>query len=257
MIDLTGDGDSSTDSLSYAIDPGLPGTGWTLTVFSSAVSSFTISGSAGEILIGNNTSVHVTDRYIATLFGSGPIPGGGADYFFQIDLFDSSGAGADIINSGDLDTVPNLALAESDGSRLVVPANNLGCLDCNITMTSLTISAVPTPPECDIQMSQTAYFDDDTVTVDVFRISNLGSAPIVAEWKIWLGAPGLPPISIFNMGADGSLALSAGFDVNLEPFPLLPVTADLPRGTYEFSCRMLNPVTGELLAEDRNIFDIQ
>ena len=35
------------------------------------------------------------------------------------------------------------------------------------------------------------------------------------------------------------------------------VTAGLPRGQYEFSCRFLDPTTGRLLMEDRNFFDLQ
>ena len=31
----------------------------------------------------------------------------------------------------------------------------------------------------------------------------------------------------------------------------------LPLGTYEFSTRFLDPVTGELLCEDLNVFEIQ
>jgi len=67
----------------------------------------------------------------------------------------------------------------------------------------------------------------------------------------------VPPIGVVNVGADGSLVLPAGTDVDLGPLPILPVTAALPRGDYEFSCRMLDPVTGELLAEDLNLFEVQ
>jgi hypothetical protein len=48
----------------------------------------------------------------------------------------------------------------------------------------------------------------------------------------------------------------AGLDVNLGPLPLLPA-AGLPMGQWEFSCRILDPVTGKLLAEDLNGFIVQ
>jgi len=116
---------------------------------------------------------------------------------------------------------------------------------------------IVTGPTCDIQMNQLTYIDGDTVTADVFRIANLTAASLALEWKVWLGVPGIPPISIVNLGSDGSFVLPAGTDLDLGPLPLLPVTAGLPRDDYEFSCRMLDPVTGELLTEDRNLFNIQ
>jgi hypothetical protein len=122
-----------------------------------------------------------------------------------------------------------------------------------------TIGAISTgsSPLCDIQMNQATYTDGDTITANVFRIANLTAALLALEWKVWLGVPGFPPISIFNLGADGTFVLPAGTDYDFGPVSLFSVTAALPRGSYELSCRMLDPVTGELLAEDRNFFDIQ
>jgi len=112
-------------------------------------------------------------------------------------------------------------------------------------------------PVCEIELSQTTYVDGETITANVFRIANLTSAQSPSEWKVWLGVPGVPPISIINLGADGSLVLPAGFDVDFGPLPLVPVTAALPGGTYELSCRLLDPVTGGLLSEDLNNFIIR
>jgi hypothetical protein len=112
-------------------------------------------------------------------------------------------------------------------------------------------------PECDIQMNQATYIDGDIVTADVFRIENQTANPIATEIKTWLGVPGVPPITIVNAGSDGSVVFPAGANVDLGPIPLLPITAALPRGNYEFSCRMLDPTTGSLLSEDINNFEIQ
>jgi len=117
----------------------------------------------------------------------------------------------------------------------------------------------PTPvitPQCDIQMSQATYIDGETITADVFRIANLTGAPVSTEIKIWLGVPGLPPVDV-SLGATDIFLLPDGMDIDLGPAPLLPVTAALPRGSYEFSCRYLDPITGRLLMEDRNFFDLQ
>ncbi|MCP4765124.1 MAG: CHRD domain-containing protein [Gammaproteobacteria bacterium] len=116
---------------------------------------------------------------------------------------------------------------------------------------------VVSTPTCDIQLNQSSYVDGDTVTADVFRIANLTAASLAMEWKVWLGVPGVSPIEAVNVGADGSIVLPAGTDEDFGPLLILPVTADLSPGSYELSCRLLDPVTGELLAEDLNVFEIQ
>ena len=103
-------------------------------------------------------------------------------------------------------------------------------------------------------MNQATYVDGDTATADVFRFANPTTAPIAVEWKAWLGIPGIPPIGIINLGADGSFVLPPGTDTDIGPLPLL-LAAALPLGEHEFSCRFLDPTTGRLLMEDRNFFD--
>jgi hypothetical protein len=111
--------------------------------------------------------------------------------------------------------------------------------------------------DCDIQLNQVNYNDGETVTADVFRYANNTGAAVALEWKVWLGIPSIPPIGAINLGADGSFVLPDGTDADLGPLvDLLPVTAALPRGAYELSCRFLDPITGELLAEDLNSFYI-
>ncbi len=109
---------------------------------------------------------------------------------------------------------------------------------------------------CNIQMSQPIYTAGDTVTASVFRLANQGASPVSVEWKVWLETPSGPSISFINLGADGTFVLPAGFDQDFGPLPLFPA-AGLPTGTYELSTRVLNPVTGELLSEDLNVFEVQ
>ncbi len=122
---------------------------------------------------------------------------------------------------------------------------------------SVSTMIIDLTPTCDIQLNQLTYIDGDTVTANVFRLANLTSDPVATELKVWLGVPGVPPIGVVNVGADGTFVLPAGTDIDLGPLPLIPVTAALPRGDYEFSCRMLDPTTGELLTEDLNFFENQ
>jgi hypothetical protein len=71
-----------------------------------------------------------------------------------------------------------------------------------------------------------------------------------------MAAPGLTPISIGNVGADGLYVLTPGVDEEYGPLDLLTVTPELPGGRYEFSARVLDPVTGEVLNENIQSFDV-
>jgi DNA-binding beta-propeller fold protein YncE len=114
----------------------------------------------------------------------------------------------------------------------------------------------PSDPACDIRMSQNAYSAGETVTVESWRLRNPGPDPVAVEMKTWLGVPTSGAISIVNAGADGSLTLAAGFDEEFGPIDLFVVQAGFPSGTYEFSCRLLDPTTGQTKHEDLNPFEI-
>ncbi len=112
------------------------------------------------------------------------------------------------------------------------------------------------PALCNIQMSQTIFIPGETVTASEFSLSNLGTNPLTVEWKVWLETPSGPPISLINTGADGTLVLPVGFDQDWGPVDLFPA-AVAPAGIFELNSRLLDPVTGELLCEDLNVFEIQ
>jgi hypothetical protein len=119
------------------------------------------------------------------------------------------------------------------------------------------VSFDPSLAICDIQLNKTSFVNSDQVTAQVLRIANTETAPLPIELKLWLEAPGIAPISVVNVGADGFLVFPAEFDLNLGPVALFTVSAQLPRGEYSFNCRLLVPTTGGPLAEDINWFDIQ
>jgi hypothetical protein len=72
-----------------------------------------------------------------------------------------------------------------------------------------------------------------------------------------LGAPGIVPIGLLNLGPDSSFVFPAGFDQDLGPIDLFTISSALPRGSYEFSSRVVNPTTGKTVSEDLNGFVIQ
>jgi len=134
--------DSTLDTQTKVISDSLLGTGWELTVFSTAIPDFTVSGTiSGYIAIGDNTTFG--DRYIATLSSSNPLPGGLNLNFFQIDLQDPISSGADMLSSGAIDTLPNILLAGSPTGRFFITNETNGCTQCSISVTSLTSVPIP------------------------------------------------------------------------------------------------------------------
>jgi hypothetical protein len=107
-----------------------------------------------------------------------------------------------------------------------------------------------------ITLSSSSYANGDTVTVTELRFVNPDPTAAAVEAKVWLRNPGALPLSILNLGAAGDFSLPAGANFNAGPIGLFPVTAGSTRGSYEFSGRLLDPVTGKLLSEDLNPFSI-
>jgi len=122
---------------------------------------------------------------------------------------------------------------------------------------SVAIASGAPSPTCDIQMSNTSYVTGDTVTAQVARLANSGPNPVPVEVKLWFEVPASPPMSFLTVGADGSFVLSPGFDQDFGPLALIPVQTSLPRGEYQFNCRLLDAVTGAPLADDVNPFQLQ
>ena len=135
-------------------------------------------------------------------------------------------------------------------------ANNSGSTSGDFIYTTTAISNDP-PPVLEIQTDKATYINGESVVLPEFRLRNPGSASVKVELKVFLIAPGVAPISIVNLGADSSFSLPAGHNQNLGPLTLLSIDSSMPRGVYEISSRMLNPVTGALFTEDLNTFTVQ
>ncbi len=136
-------------------------------------------------------------------------------------------------------------------------ALNTGTYRVSVVQLTTICGGVTGPaPVCEIQLSQSQYQNGDTVTADVFRIANTGIENARVEMSFWLEVPTIPPVQILKVGADGSLVLPPGLDVDVGPLPLFPIGPAFPRGTYGFHCRVVDPITLKKLAEDLNLFQV-
>lgn len=139
--------------------------------------------------------------------------------------------------------------------KIVGEIDNTGVKLDGIAFTSADYAP---PPECQVTLDKGRYTDGDRVVAEVLRLANPGGERVKTEIKIWMHKPDKPPKSVFNLGGFGGIRLPAGMNFDFGPIKLIrEITPNTPRGTYEFSCRLLDPVTGALLWEDRNFFDVE
>ncbi len=112
-------------------------------------------------------------------------------------------------------------------------------------------------PRCVIQLSQPSYTYGEVVTASVLRVENPRPEPVPMELKIWLRFPDGLILPAKNIDADGSLVVPGATSREFGPQPLMGVNTDTAFGLHEFGCRLLDPLTGKLLSEDRDLFEIQ
>ncbi|MBI5443883.1 MAG: hypothetical protein HY900_22075 [Deltaproteobacteria bacterium] len=104
----------------------------------------------------------------------------------------------------------------------------------------------PAAVSCDVSMSQSVYHTGDKVTVSTLRVKNTESIPVSVHVETWKEQP---------VGANATFqeyngTFQGGMDQDFAPKTLFTVVSSTTVGSYRFGCRILDPVTGGLLAED-------
>jgi hypothetical protein len=189
-----------------------------------------------------------------------PVTGWGADLvshdgFLVIDVFDQSNSLIGTTTSVAVDTTfYGFHLGASQTAKRI-ELKFIGLTNDLFGMDNLSFTG--SPAVCDIQLNNTIFGDGDAVTAQVIRFVNTGATSVAVEYKVWLEVPSLAPHSVLRGGADGSAVMPAGTNANIGPFTLFTVVPQVPRGTYAFSCRLLDPVTGELRSQSLQSFVIE
>ena len=109
----------------------------------------------------------------------------------------------------------------------------------------------------DLEMSNRFYERDGKVRIARFRFRNSGAAARAVAVKLTFEVPGLPPMTVLELGRDGSLMLGASLDFEVGPVDLFTVAADTKRGNYLFVSEMRDPATNALLSQDLAPFTIR
>lgn len=111
-------------------------------------------------------------------------------------------------------------------------------------------------PVCDVRLNRATYLGGDAVVAQVARLANPTAVALPVEVKLWFEQPDGLASPCLSVGGDGSFVLPPGSDTDYGPLSLTLVSLTTPRGTHRFNCRVLHAVTGELLAEDINPYDV-
>jgi hypothetical protein len=89
------------------------------------------------------------------------------------------------------------------------------------------------------------------------RFENPQPAAVPIETRTWLQVPDGRFVPAQRRGADGAQIIPAGASHNFGPLAVMGVASDTARGSWEFGCRILHPVTGHQLDEDADRFEIR
>ena len=110
----------------------------------------------------------------------------------------------------------------------------------------------PSGSSCVAELDAPKYTVGQTARVSTFRLANPGSGPIPIEFKAWLDGPGAAPKSLVNIAA---MPFPPGLDRELGPIDF-SIGTDTPPGQYVLGCRAVHPITGDLVSQDVNPFEV-
>jgi hypothetical protein len=108
---------------------------------------------------------------------------------------------------------------------------------------------------CDTSVNAKDFIPTEGVRIGLDVQSNLATARPV-EVKMWIKEGDGSFISAINLGATGGVFLNAGEHTTFAQQPLFTVGPATPLGDWTVGCRLLDPVTGETLAEDQDTFQV-
>jgi glucose/arabinose dehydrogenase len=107
-------------------------------------------------------------------------------------------------------------------------------------------------PFCAVAMSQQSYTLGETVTASSVRVVNLGSGNVPTRFQLVLVRPSGPPLVV----GDTAFPLRPNTETDRGPVDVFTVGVNTPPGTYRFSCRLTNIVTGDTFSKDQAPFEI-
>jgi hypothetical protein len=211
----------------------------TIDVASGAVLSATVSGTLSTV---------VGDVPIAQTASSSDVAGFQLFPFmgFTIPLFCTSGDGCTLVPGAPYD--PLTGTANAVGIIVTSVFNTL------TPFGDIRLSELPALG-CSTSVNAKDFVAGETASVGL-DIRSTAPVDRAVEVKVWIERGDGFLVSAINRGADGTQPLPAGQDNNFGQAPLFTINGATALGTWTVGCRLLDPITGEALAEDHDIFEV-
>ncbi|RIL06089.1 MAG: hypothetical protein DCC71_08035 [Proteobacteria bacterium] len=140
--------------------------------------------------------------------------------------------------------------------NLVTPifiSTNIGALAEISAFGRVELALQQPAPQCEVAVSQASYQNGETLVLTRARFANPGTAPRSARVRLELVFP-VPGLTVPAL--DASVALPAGFDIDLGPVTAFAFGSEHPRGRYELRCRVEDPASGEAFAAQSAAFTL-
>ena len=102
----------------------------------------------------------------------------------------------------------------------------------------------------EIRLSQDVYAPGETVSASAFWLGNPSAYGRDVELKAWMVATGGVSSAVGNGSFDGIFSLPAGLNRDFGLVPLHQLDSEIQPGSYRIGARIIDPVTGDVLAED-------
>ena len=103
---------------------------------------------------------------------------------------------------------------------------------------------------CDVEMSQSAYVDGESVEITSLRFTNNNQGVTGARLRLQLTLPFGITADVLDLGAGGGFYIPGSFDRQLAPVTMFTLQPGQPRGGFAWRCALEDPVSGAILAED-------
>ena len=111
------------------------------------------------------------------------------------------------------------------------------------------------PLECDTSINGKDFIGGEAAKVGFSLRSNQAINRAV-EIKVWIERGDGLNVAAIRRGADGTQPLTAGQFVVFPAGTLFVANPSLPLGNWAVGCRVIDPVTGDILASDRDVFKL-
>ena len=125
--------------------------------------------------------------------------------------------------------------------------------------TDLELVARPSViPVIDLELAREGYRRGDVLAANAFVVGNPSNEALEVEVKTWMELPEMRPLALDMMATpdEDTTLLGPSGSQDQGVMPLMVIAGNAPAGAGEVNARLICPVTGQVLTQDLNRFEI-